>query len=133
MSFPSQAKACDYRANSHRDARMRVLINGVAALRPKTGIGHYIESLCEHVPPARGDSVHVFPNELARNVVRKLLTPKSTPATPAKPAAAPKKPSAVKNKAVKWVQKAGSIVFRKAFRSTAARCGADLYHEPNYI
>ena len=105
---------------------MRVLINGVAALRPKTGIGHYIDSLCEHFETTGRDHVELFPGELARRCVRRLFRPKR--ATSAGGTPAPWKATAVK-----WAQKAGSLVFRKAFRSLAGRMNADLYHEPNYI
>lgn len=112
---------------------MRVLINGVAALRPKTGIGHYIESLCEHFTAAAGDHLEIFPGATARNLVRGLF--KSGSAHPAKNAVARSGPvfSQWKSTSIKWAQKAGSLVFRRAFRATAARLNGDLYHEPNYI
>lgn len=113
---------------------MRVLINGVAALRPKTGIGHYIESLCDHFDPAPGDHVELFPGELARRCVRRLFRPKAVVSTPASGGASRSPTSPwLKTKSIKWAQKAGSIVFRKAFRALAHRVNADLYHEPNYI
>jgi len=99
---------------------MRVLLNGVASLKPKTGIGHYIESLYEHLPV---DDTIFFPGPWARGFARRFFKPGSGKA---------KKRSWLKGPS-KLVRRAGLAAMRRMFRTTASRSGCDLYHEPNYV
>jgi len=111
---------------------MRVLINGVTALRPKTGIGHYIESLCEHFPATQNDDcLELFPGALARRLVSRLF--RGDAAHPIKPALPRPARWNWKKAPTRLAQRVGSLIFRQAFRAAASRLGCDLYHEPNYI
>jgi glycosyltransferase involved in cell wall biosynthesis len=112
---------------------MRVLINGVAALRPKTGIGHYIEGLCEEFESGEGsDAFALFPNSLARKLVRRLFRPRPPSGKPAPPAPNAT-PASWRAFSLRFAQRLGSLAFRRAFRSAASGQGFNLYHEPNYI
>jgi glycosyltransferase involved in cell wall biosynthesis len=106
---------------------MHVILNGIVACRPKTGIGHYLQSLHEHTrPPTAADRCSLFPGPLTLRLLQRMLG--SASGVAAQSARAPW--TALPGR---WLQRAGSCVFRRAFRATAHRLGCDLYHEPNYI
>ena len=113
---------------------MRVLFNVSTALKPKTGIGHYAESLCEHlltiVPP---EDLALFPGPISRRLIRRILRP---PAPRASSASVARGPSPLKRLLAKpsaWARRAGLTAVRRAFQLAASRSQCDLYHEPNFI
>ena len=116
---------------------MRVILNGLSALKPKTGVGHYIDSLYRHLKAdPDGGRVDFYPRGWARRLARRacdwLLARKK-----GKPAAGR---GGGRSRLGSLV--AGSKHFARAAAQTAARknfqavCAAnrfDLYHEPNFI
>ncbi|MCE9530896.1 MAG: glycosyltransferase family 4 protein [Planctomycetes bacterium] len=111
---------------------MRVLFNGVASLRPKTGIGHYIESLHAHLNElGRDDELMFFPGPVVRKIVGRLLRPGKVKA-PSPKSAAPKKRTWLPSPS-RVMKRLGAVAFQKAFELQANRSGCELYHEPNYI
>ena len=113
---------------------MRVLVNGVASLRPKSGIGHYIDSLHQHLVESMGEErVAFFPGPVARRIAKRLLrtTPRPTEAGTMGPSPQSKRKSPLASP-MRLAKHWGSLAFRKLFRVTSRR-GFDLYHEPNYI
>jgi glycosyltransferase involved in cell wall biosynthesis len=109
-------------------------MNGIVACRPKTGIGHYLQSLHEQSsPPTAADRLSLFPGARTLRLLQTMLGAGGKPASSAMPAPVQKAGSSWKARPVRFLQRAGSLVFRRAFRMTANKLGCDLYHEPNYI
>jgi glycosyltransferase involved in cell wall biosynthesis len=113
---------------------MHVLMNGIVACRPKTGIGHYVQSLYEHTsPPTAADRLSFFPGKRTVRLLQKMLRggAKSSAGDRIAPGSKPR--LSWKTRPPRWMRRAGSLVFRRAFRMTAAKLDCDLYHEPNFI
>ncbi len=113
---------------------MHVLMNGIVACRPKTGIGHYVQSLYEHSsPPTAADRLSLFPGTGTVRLLQIML--RGGGKSSSRNRIEPDSNSALawKARSKRWIQRAGSLVFRRAFRMTAAKLGCDLYHEPNFI
>ena len=108
---------------------MRVILNGVSALKPKTGVGHTTVNLhTALVESSRGDEFWLFPGSLLSRAASRLLgrKPKTSPrvATERVPGKASLRSSAVS---------LAKAAYRESFR-VAARWGRfDLYHEPNFV
>ncbi len=111
---------------------MRVVINGLAALKTRTGVGHYVARLHEQLSAnARGDSFSLYPGASLGQVAafaNRLLSPKSSRDTGTRSVAARVK-SALSTTAKHAAKVAIEIHFARQCRSF----GYDLYHEPNFI
>jgi alpha-1,3-rhamnosyl/mannosyltransferase len=108
---------------------MRVIVNGVSAIKPKTGVGHttaYLHrALCEASPE---DSFWLYPGSLLSRtgsaLVRKLSGNKKSKGADG---GSPKRSL---RSSVMGVAKAA---YREHFRLAARWGGFDLYHEPNFV
>ncbi|MFO0806811.1 MAG: glycosyltransferase family 1 protein [Gemmataceae bacterium] len=105
---------------------MRVILNGVSALKPKTGVGHTTVNLHRAlVDASRGDAFWLYPGSAVSAVASRMLKGKKKPASKSGGA----RPARVKSVAIE----AAKAAYRESFR-VAARWGRfDLYHEPNFI
>ncbi|MDB5308708.1 MAG: glycosyltransferase family 1 protein [Gemmataceae bacterium] len=106
---------------------MRVIINGVSALKPKTGVGHTTANLHRGLAAlGTADRFWLYPGDLVGRVAARVLRRPSPPAPPR--AAAGGGPA--------WrgvLTDLAKAAYREHFR-TAARWGNfDLYHEPNFV
>lgn len=116
---------------------MRVLFNAVASLKPKTGIGHYIENLHQNLATLQADNeIILFPGPLARKFIRRLYRP----ATPHAPNAQSGSPNGRVNPLKRWLsrsirftERVGVGYLRHSLRVLSDRQEFHLYHEPNYI
>ena len=101
---------------------MRVLMNGVSALKPKTGVGHttaHLHRALEAIRPA--DRFWLYPGDTVAALVRRALR-----RPPAKPRAARSgNPSALTELA--------KATYRLHLRLAARWGNFDLYHEPNFV
>jgi alpha-1,3-rhamnosyl/mannosyltransferase len=111
---------------------MRIVLNILETLKPKTGIGHYTArlyaALARHLP---NESLHAFPTGQVAATVRRWQksaggSPTSRPGW-LRPFSALK--SGLKGTAKRTARAALGSLFRAACRSN----GFDLYHEPNFI
>ena len=101
---------------------MRVVLNGLAALKPKTGVGQYVARL--HA--AMGDDIALYPGKTLSRIITRLQNPTTT-----------RKPgderrwglSALKNLAKHLGKTALGIHFARHCHAL----GHQLYHEPNFI
>lgn len=108
---------------------MRVLLNGVTLLKPRTGIAHAAANLHaalrEQYPT---DTFWLYPGAMATQLARRCFKPSNKPSAPES-----KKPNPLKQfarRAVGAIAKAGYA----AHFQTCARLGRfDLYHEPNFV
>src|SRR5262249_42315484 len=121
------------------EADMRVLINGVSALKPRTGVGHttaHLHRALSELCPS--DSFWLYPGEMVGQVARRFLSrpnpPTPFPAREGGDKARPGKPLPGPGRG--W----GGVlisVAKAAYRvhfQTVARWGTfDLYHEPNFV
>jgi glycosyltransferase involved in cell wall biosynthesis len=119
---------------------MRVLVNGLAAAGPITGIGHYTTQLLRCLrEQADREEIHSFPNRWlcqARSLWAHLRSRLErdrgwTLATTTNPAM-PRKlgwPS----RALRTLRSSGQWLLAHNFSAASRRGGFDLYHEPNYI
>ena len=111
---------------------MRIVLNILETLKPKTGIGHYTarlyDALAHHLP---NDCLHAFPTGRVAATVRHWQksaggSPTSRPGW-LRPFSALK--SGLKGTAKRTARAALGSLFRAACRSN----DFDLYHEPNFI
>jgi glycosyltransferase involved in cell wall biosynthesis len=109
---------------------MRVILNGVSALKPKTGVGHTTvnlhRALCE---PKSDDRYWLFPGDALSRIgsaaLRQIASKKRAPAAASQQSQRPTLRSLVFD--------AAKAAYRESFR-VAARWGRfDLYHEPNFV
>lgn len=111
---------------------MRVVINGLAALKTRTGVGHYVARLHEQLAAnARGDSFSLYPGETLGKVAtfaNRFLSPKSSRDTGTQSVAA-----RVKSTLSTTAKHAAKIAIEIHFARKCRSFGYDLYHEPNFI
>lgn len=107
---------------------MRVLLNGLAALKPKTGVGHHVTQLHRHLAadfPA--DRFALYPGDRIGGLIAKFNRP-----APRESGGRPKSGGVGKHlrESAKVLAKLASAVH---FRGYAGAFGFDLYHEPNFV
>ena len=106
---------------------MRVILNGVSALKPKTGVGHTTANLHRALAElGTGDSFWLYPGEAISGLARRVLhRPKSSGPRRPQPGGAPR-----------WKARFTELAkaaYRGHFRAVARWGGFDLYHEPNFV
>jgi O-antigen biosynthesis alpha-1,3-rhamnosyltransferase len=118
---------------------MRVVVNQLAALGRKAGIGHYTGQLLRHLNAiAQPDEVHVFPTGWIRRACRSfararpLLAPSDTHAPSAELDEA-RANGRLRRAILDYLRSRGKAIVGNCFRSTCAAQDYDLYHEPNFI
>jgi alpha-1,3-rhamnosyl/mannosyltransferase len=115
---------------------MRVVINQLAALGRKTGVGHYTRQLLlalrSHVPEHQIDG---FPDGWVRGACRTFTRarPYLEPGTGSAPRPGSAQIAGVRGHALQYLRRRGRAVLAKYFRTVCAREQYDLYHEPNFI
>ena len=101
---------------------MKVIVNGLAALKPRTGVGHYVAHLTDALRrefPA--DDYRLYPDPR----LAKWLTPPAGGG--GIPSGNPGRGAAVKSRLKSAARRAAGLHFALAAR------GADVYHEPNFL
>ncbi len=118
---------------------MRVLVNGLAAAGPITGIGHYTTQLlrCLRTQVEGGEEIHAFPNRWLRQARSLWVHLRSRLERNGQPVAGTVKESPVRKHgwhelAVRALRSSGQWLLARSFQA-ACRGRYDLYHEPNYI
>jgi alpha-1,3-rhamnosyl/mannosyltransferase len=102
---------------------MRVVLNGLAALKPKTGVGHHVADL--HAALAAGHPsarFSLYPGRLLGSAARSLRTSAGPPAA----SDTPGRLGRVMKSAARLASRLHFAGFARAFRF-------DLYHEPNFV
>ena len=126
---------------------MRVIINGLAGLERKTGVGHYIESLHERLadlPDSHRDHYRLWPPQgLPRDLMRfardRILLPRRKSAPPLAKSISPLERATVslRSRLAGGTRDLGRrfarLACRRQFAALCRRGGFDLYHEPNYL
>ena len=111
---------------------MRVVINGLAALKPKTGVGHHVAQVASHLMAAYpDDQFALYPGDRLGQLISRFVhgEQKSKPAK----AAAPRKPSRVKSSFKGAAKSFGKFASSAHFMGYVRTFGFDLYHEPNFV
>ncbi|HXG13417.1 MAG TPA: glycosyltransferase family 1 protein [Gemmataceae bacterium] len=117
---------------------MRVVINQIVALGPKTGIGHYTAELLRCLRRQAGaDEIDAFPEGWVRRLretgshIRARLEPRSRgePTNPPMPSAWDR----LKGRALAWLRQYDQALAARLLKTACARRKYDLYHEPNLI
>jgi alpha-1,3-rhamnosyl/mannosyltransferase len=110
---------------------MRVVINGLAALKPKTGVGHHVASLTraliEEFPT---DEFWLYPGDRLARLVKRLNrveAPRSPTATSSSAT------NMIAGRAVRLVKQAARSASRLHFAAAVRGGRFNLYHEPNFI
>jgi alpha-1,3-rhamnosyl/mannosyltransferase len=118
---------------------MRVLVNGLAAAGPMTGIGHYTKQLlrCLH-EQAAPEEIHSFPNRWlcqTRSLWSHLRSHFERESRPLATTAIPVPPPKIgwPRGALRRLRSSGQWLLARHFRNTWQSGGFNLYHEPNYI
>lgn len=118
---------------------MRVVVNQLATLGRKAGIGHYTGQLLRHLKAiADPDEIHLFPTGWIRRACRSfararpLLAPSDTYA-PSSGLDEASGNSRVRRAVLDYLRHRGKAVVGSYFRTTCVRQDYDLYHEPNFI
>jgi glycosyltransferase involved in cell wall biosynthesis len=102
---------------------MRVILNGVSTLKPKTGVGHTTANLHRALTErATGDSFWLYPGRTIARLAGRLV------------GRAGGRGKAGGRSAIKDLLKDGAKAAYRAHLRAAARWGGfDLYHEPNFV
>jgi alpha-1,3-rhamnosyl/mannosyltransferase len=101
---------------------MRVVMNGLAALKPKTGVGQYIVNLHRELDRQLGaGTVGLFPGERIRSFAKPKPSGGSSPSGPIR-----KRIGAGLKATAKSAAAVHFAAYSRAFRF-------DLYHEPNFL
>jgi alpha-1,3-rhamnosyl/mannosyltransferase len=112
---------------------MRVVMNGLAALKTRTGVGHYVANLHRHLTRLFPDSgFSLYPDGgLAPLVERahQLFNDGGGPATGNRPA----RWTRLLRLGLQTAKHAGKIAAGVHFAHHCRGLGFDLYHEPNFI
>jgi len=109
---------------------MRVIINGLSALKPKTGVGHHVAELAHALQQLNGeDAFTLYPGSYFSRQIRAVQGGAKKPANASKP-----KPRA------RWKGWLGSTAKAMAKLSSSVHFTAytkgfpfELYHEPNFL
>ena len=105
---------------------MKVILNGLAALKPKTGVGHHVANLGtalqSHYPQ---DSFTLYPGKSVSDSIRRINRP-STPGTG-------NASSGWRNQLRALTKSAAKTASQLHFRAFTSTFGFDLYHEPNFV
>jgi alpha-1,3-rhamnosyl/mannosyltransferase len=117
---------------------MRVVINQLATLGRKTGIGHYVEQILRHFRLAGAEEhIEAFPNGWVRCSCKVfarlrplLLSGSGTPSQV--PGAASLDPT-FKRLSLDYLRQRGKAIVGARFRARCSSGRYDLYHEPNFI
>jgi alpha-1,3-rhamnosyl/mannosyltransferase len=117
---------------------MRVIFNGLASLKPKSGVGHYIESLYAQLCDfSEDDEVTFYPrtwtHDLLRRSSRLIFSGKSPLTTATKAPSLGQRLKQLLSPSRQFMRSMAHLTFRKDFRSYCARHHFDLYHEPNFL
>lgn len=106
---------------------MQVIVNGVSALKPKTGVGHTTANLFRAmIGLGTADRFWLYPGETPSRLVQRTLRPP----TGSRPDAAPTPGRGWLKAQLIDVAKAA---YRAHFRAVARWGNFDLYHEPNFV
>ena len=112
---------------------MRVILNGVPTLKPKTGVGHttaYLhQALCER---SHDDTFWLYPGERISTAAKRLLRKPNGPAAAAL-GSADSASRLIGNAPRRRVIDLAKAAYREHFRLAARWCNFDLYHEPNFV
>lgn len=107
---------------------MNVIINGMAAIEQKTGVGHYIERVAHELSAMNsGGPVRLFPGNAMRPVAARLA-PRSR-----KLATANESSHGWRNRLARLAKQSGKAAAQAYFTAYTTAQKFDLYHEPNYI
>ena len=112
---------------------MRVLVNGLAALKPKTGVGHYVAQLVEHLSAAYpADTFDLYPGERAGRLIRRLVG-RAGSTRGRNPTTRPSPMRRLKQSAGALAKELAKLASAAHFRGYSRLPRADVYHEPNFI
>jgi glycosyltransferase involved in cell wall biosynthesis len=121
------------------ESLMRVLVNGLAAAGPMTGIGHYTTQLLRCLRrQTEAEEIHAFPSRWlcqARSFwgqVRSHLERGDSRPLPSIQNGAAQKES-WRGRVMRTLRSSGQWLLARNFQAVSRRGGFDLYHEPNYI
>jgi glycosyltransferase involved in cell wall biosynthesis len=104
---------------------MRVLINGLAALKPKTGVGHYVASLANALKSVCPDDEFVlYPGRPAATLVSRLNRSAGSPSRPGR---------SIIRGGLSLAKAAAKAASRFHFTAYTRAFWFDLYHEPNFV
>jgi glycosyltransferase involved in cell wall biosynthesis len=108
---------------------MRVLFNGVTALKPKTGIAHAAANLHRAlVETFPDDTFWLYPGDRLTRLARTFFRVDGKPA-----GAASAQPNAFQQFAKRALGAAGKLGYAAHFQAAARFGRFDLYHEPNFV
>lgn len=114
---------------------MRVVINQLAALGQKTGIGHYTIQLtrCLLQQTVPGE-IEAFPQGWVRTARAWCARARPTLEGPQPvPTSGARSWPSLRSHALGQLRQYGRVLMARHFRSVCRRRGYDLYHEPNFI
>ncbi|MCZ2342422.1 MAG: glycosyltransferase family 4 protein [Bacteroidales bacterium] len=112
---------------------MHVLVNGLAALKPKTGVGHYVTQLVDHMAAlAPEDQFSLYPGPLLGRLITRLVHAPSQPRPTVKNQPASRW-TQFRGAAFGWAKETAKTASSAHFLASTRLSRADLYFEPNFI
>jgi alpha-1,3-rhamnosyl/mannosyltransferase len=105
---------------------MKVVINGLAALKPKTGVGHHVANLSASLTETYPDDAYtLYPGRRMAGLVRRLNRPSAASARRSAPG--------LLGRSLGLVKATAKAASRFHFAAYTRAFGFDLYHEPNFV
>ncbi len=97
---------------------MRVVLNALAAFKPKTGVGHHVAELIHSLNQSHPGAVWAYPGRGWSATIS---------------AGRGREPARWKSLAVSAVKATGRAALQVHFGTVTRRAGFDVYHEPNFL
>ncbi|MFO0936063.1 MAG: glycosyltransferase family 1 protein [Gemmataceae bacterium] len=111
---------------------MKVIINGMASIEQKTGVGHYIDRVSREIAASEPQGhVRLFPGDLMRPLASRLA-PRSRKLAASTGEAGPAGFN-LRATLARMVKQSGRAAAQAYFTAYTKAQRFDLYHEPNYI
>lgn len=109
---------------------MRVLLNGLTALKPRTGIGQYTVRLSEEMKQLLPGEFEVYPPRRFEGLAKKLLTSQIQNASQSHHYSPSLK---LRARLSSLAKQAGLAAIRLHFANHCRSSSVTIYHEPNYL
>ncbi|HET6572063.1 MAG TPA: glycosyltransferase family 1 protein [Fimbriiglobus sp.] len=105
---------------------MKVVINGLAALKPKTGVGHHVANLSAALAAVHPDDTFtLYPGRRMAGLVRRLNRPTT--------ASSHQTTAGLVSRGLGFAKATAKAASRFHFAAYTRIYGFDLYHEPNFV
>lgn len=112
---------------------MHVLVNGLAALKPKTGVGHYVAQIVDHLTAqSPNDRYTLYPGQALGKLITRMVHAPQRPKS-SQSSVSVSRLSRLRGTVFGIAREAAKTASQAHFLTSARLSQADLYFEPNFI